>query len=192
MKKIFVFTAILSGIAFACKNKQKKETIRQQGKENFFHVYQFLQSEIQYVDSLPIGIAKYATYNNKTDTFYIKMPEFDKIAGGFLCNELKPEIFEKEFSESAFMDQTTHSATFTYAAQNPELELQRVDVLAKTNESTNNVSSVYLEKTKHSSDTLIQQKLLWRTRTSCEIITSEQAPGKKPVISQTKLVWGIE
>jgi len=90
------------------------------------------------------------------------------------------------------MDETTHSATFTYATKNSKLELQRVDVLANTIDGANKVSSIYLEKKTHKNDTLIIEKLLWRTRTSFQIATSTQVSIQPPIVKQLKLVWGTE
>ncbi|HLK27772.1 MAG TPA: hypothetical protein VKT28_04275 [Puia sp.] len=180
-------------VACSCKNNtQKNGQEKKDEKKNFFPVNDYLKSEIQYVDSLPVGIKRYSTFGDKTDTAYIQSPEFNLIAKDFVCPELNPDIFEKEFSETSFIDETTHAATFTYATKNNKLELQRVDVLAATGDGLNKVSSVYLEKTIHKNDTLILKKLLWRTRTSFQIVTSTQISNQTPVVKQLKLVWGIE
>jgi hypothetical protein len=192
MKKYLVLSFMMPCFILCCKSKQKNEEVNQPAGKKFFPVADYLQSEIRYVDSLPIGIIKYSVQPNKTDTSYIRIPEFNKIALAFICNELTQENFEKQFSESSFMDQTTHAATFTYSTKNPDLELQRVDVLATPAGNTNNVSTVYLEKVIHRNDTLILKKMLWRTRTSLQIITSTQVSDQKPVVKQVKLVWGVE
>ncbi len=192
MKKQLAFLFLLFVVLFSCKNNKPKETGKENDKKDFFPVSDYLKSEIHYVDSLPLGITKYSTLNNKTDTAYIKSSEFDQFANDFLSADLKPENFEKEFSETSFMDETTHSATFTYSTKNNKLELQRVDVLANTIDGANKVSSVYLEKKFHKNDTLIIQKLLWRTGTSFQIATSTQISTHPAIIKQLKLVWGTE
>ena len=192
MNKQFAFIFLVFAVLFSCKNSKPKETGNEDQKKNFFPVLDYLKSEIHYVDSLPLGITKYSTIGNKTDTAYIKSPEFDKFADDFLSTDLEPQNFEKEFSETSFMDETTHSATFTYATKNSKLELQRVDVLANTIDGANKVSSIYLEKKSHKNDTLIVEKLLWRTRTSFQIATSTQVSIQPPIVKQLKLVWGTE
>ncbi|HVM87614.1 MAG TPA: hypothetical protein VMT76_05465 [Puia sp.] len=192
MKKYLAIFFMVTGFISSCGHKKKNKVAEEKNKKNYFPIANYIQSEISYVDSLPIGITKYTTRENKTDTSYIKFPEFNKIAEEFICDEFKQEVFEKEFSETTFLDQTTNSATLTYSTKNPKLELQRVDVIANTNTTANNVTSIYLEKDKQRDDTVIQEKLLWRTRTSFEIIKSKRCRAQNPVTEQIKLVWGVE
>lgn len=193
MKKYFASVFIVLSIIAACKSsKQKNPQEKQANKKNFFPVADYLQSEINYVDSLPLGIIRYTVHNSITDSVFIQSPEFNQIAKDFICPELKPDIFENEFSESSFIDETTQSATFIYSTKNNKLELQRVDVIANAGEGTNKVSSIYLEKVIHKNDTLTVKKLLWRTRKSFQIITSIQPSNHAPVIKQVKVTWNPE
>ncbi len=193
MKNYFAFVFITSFFILSCKNsKQKNEGGKQSEKKNFFPVANYIESEIHYVDSLPIAITKYIIQDNKTDTSYIQSPEYDQIAQDFICPELKPDVFEKEFSETSFVDQSTQTITFTYSTKNNKLDLQRVDVLANADNGLNKVSSIYLEKAIHKNDTFILKKLLWVTRTSFQIVTSTQVSSQSPVVKELKLVWGIE
>jgi hypothetical protein len=191
--KLYV-ALVLGVLAFSssCKHNQKDQTGKQTREKNFFPVADYIQGEIQYVDSLPLGITKYFIRGNSTDTSYIQSTEFNQIAREFMCAKLEPHIFEKEFSETSFIDATSQAATFTYSTQNKQSELKRVDVLAGSGEGTNKVTSVYLQKEIRHNDTLILKKLLWRTRTSLQIVTSIQDGNKSPVVTQLKLVWGIE
>jgi hypothetical protein len=193
MKKYFVFILIVFAEVSACKSGNKKsETANEAGKKNFFPVADYIQSEINYVDSLPLGIIKYSTKNHRTDSAYIQSAEFNEIAKVFFSADLKPSFFKNEFSESSFIDLTTQAATFTYSAKNSKRELRRVDVLATAGEGLNKVSSVYLEKIIHKNDTLIIKKLLWRTRKSFLIVTSKQLSNQIPVVEQLKVVWNPE
>jgi hypothetical protein len=189
MKKHFIF--LLIAAFCSCKNNTQK-TGSQDQKKNFFPVNAFIQNEINEVDSLPIAITKYNIQDNKTDTTYIQSPEFNQMAKEFICEDLKPENFEKEFSETSFIDETTHAATFTYSTKNSKLDVQRVDVLATSGDGMNKVSSIYLEKFMHKGDTAITKKLLWRAKTSFQIVTSMQVSDKPATVKQLKLVWGTE
>lgn len=193
MKKYFALLLFAAGIFSACRNnRDKNETSLQHEGKNFFPVADYISSEINYVDSLPLGIIKYLTWNNRTDTSYIHAAAFNELADDFVCEDLKPVIFENEFSESSFIDQSTQATTFTYSTKNNKLELQRVDVLATTGEVANKVSSIYLEKSIRKNDTLITKKLLWKTGKSFQIVTIKQFSDKKPEIEQLRVVWDLE
>jgi PBP1b-binding outer membrane lipoprotein LpoB len=193
MKKYFACLFFTGCFLNSCKNSsQKNEPQNQTEKKNFFPVADYIQSEINYVDSLPVAIIKYSIHNNTTDSSFIHAAEFNQIANDFICDELKPAIFEAEFSETSFIDETTQSTTFTYSTKNNKLELHRVDVLATMGDGSNKVSSVYLEKAMQKNDTLIIKKLLWRTKKSFQIVTSKQFSAKSPEIEQIKVVWDPE
>jgi hypothetical protein len=192
MKKYVAFILIAFVSGSACKNRIKKNEIADVDKKNFFPVADYIQSEINYVDSLPLGIIKYTIHGNKADSVYIQSAEFNAIAKDFICADLNQNVFESEFSESSFIDQTTQAATFTYSTKNIKLELRRVDVIATVSEGSDKVSSIYLEKTTHKNDTLILKKLLWRTRKSFKIVTSKQFSNQSPVVEQLKVVWNPE
>jgi PBP1b-binding outer membrane lipoprotein LpoB len=193
MKKYFACLFIAGLFLNSCSDSsQKNEPQKQTEKKNFFPVADYIQSEINYVDSLPVAIIKYSIHNNATDSSFIHAAEFNQIASDFICDELRPAIFEAEFSESSFIDETTQSTTFTYSTKNDKLGLRRVDVLATTGDGSNKVSSIYLEKTIQKNDTLIIKKLLWKTKKSLQIVTSKQLLNKSPEIEQLKVIWDPE
>ncbi len=193
MKKYFAFILIAAAIFYNCKSgDQKKEQPNQKEKKNYLPVADYILSEINYVDSLPVGILKYSIRDNKSDTAYIHAAAFNELAKDFICKDLEPEVFEKEFSESSFIDETTQATTFTYATKNSKLELQRVDVLATAKEGTNRVSSIYLEKSIQKNDTLITKKLLWKTKKNFQVVTIKEFANQRPEIEQLKVVWDQE
>ena len=194
MKPMTFALILLTTVLLCCKTGKQKDPAEKNAKPaNYFPVADYLRSEIHYVDSLPLGITKYTVNNAKTDTFYIQAAEFDRITKDFISNDLEPEVFEKAFSETSFIDASTRSATFTYSPKNSDqTEVTRVDVLTSAGEGTNKVSSIYLEMLLHKNDTTIIKKLLWRTRTSLQIVSSKEVKGQQPVVDQLKLVWGIE
>src|SRR5215211_397270 len=102
-----------------------------QKEKAYFPVLDYLQSEIKYVDSLPVGIVKYTIEKNTTDSTYIKLPEFHQLAQEFLSPLLKKETFEKEFTETSFFDNTTQYSNLLYSTANNKLSLKRVDVVVK-------------------------------------------------------------
>ncbi|MBC7827560.1 MAG: hypothetical protein H7122_07435 [Chitinophagaceae bacterium] len=156
----------------------------------YFPVLDFLKSEINYVDSLPVGIMRYTTQNGIIDSGYIKPEEFHRLAQEFLSPVLNRETFENEFSETSFFDNTTQYSSFLYATPNKNLPVYRVDVLVKPEDVVyNKVKSIYMEKLSEKGDSSIVQKLYWKAGHHFQI--SSEIRTSKPEItsSQVKVVW---
>ncbi|HEX4374101.1 MAG TPA: hypothetical protein VHZ50_12425, partial [Puia sp.] len=172
---------ILIGTTFfnSCKDQKPTATAPEQTeKKPYFPVVDFLKGQIHYADSLPVAILKVVTENNKPDSSYIKREEFDKLAQDFILPDLQQDLFEKNFKESSFIDQTTQSATFNYTSNDNKLSLQRVDVLATPDELSSKVKSIFLQQTLNKNDTIIVKKLYWQTNKHFQIATSVQAPNQ--------------
>ena len=159
---------------------------------DFFPVAEYLMSEILHVDSVPLALRKYTTIKSKTDSSFIQVPEFNALARRFLPQELHDGRFQKDFTESSFMDKSTQSITFTYSTAVKELPLQRVDVQTIPHNGSQTVRSIYLEKNYSSGDSLITEKMYWRTGKSFQIATLTAIKGKPPVEQLLKVVWDEE
>ncbi len=184
----FLFAAFF--LLAACKNhKEANSASPEAGKKNYFPVADFLKSEIHYVDSLPLGILKCQIQDNHTDSSFINPDEFNQLAREFIPPVLTGPDFENDYTESSFIDQTTQSVAFTYATKNKNQELQRIDVLAKSNEGNNQVLSVYMEKMFDKNNEQVRQKMYWKTRKSFLIITTRRSSGQPGVVSQLKVIW---
>jgi hypothetical protein len=182
-------------ILFACRNgsnpasavtSHSKDTAV---KKNFFPVRDFLKSEIAYVDSFPSKMVEYRIRDGKTDSFIIKIREFDRLAATFILDDLDSNRFEQRFDETSFMDQTTSLLTFTYSTKDSSFGLRRVDVLAEPHTGNDQVKSIYLEVSSGNEDSLVLQKMYWRSRKSFSIIRIYQPRNGEASTSQTKVVW---
>ena len=186
--------ALLMG---ACGNHQqpadhpKQDSLSQtdSAKNLFFPVAEYLESEILHVDSIPMALRKYTTVNGKTDSAFIQLPEFNALSLQFLPEELHNGSFEKNFTENTFADKTTESITFNYSTEEKGLPLRRVDVQTIAGNSRQRVKSVYLEKHRVSGDSVIFERLYWRTGKSFQVSTSVTVKGKAPAERQLKVVW---
>jgi hypothetical protein len=161
-----------------------------QGVKAYFPVLDYIQSEIRYVDSLPVGIMRYSSQNGVIDSGYLKPEEFHELANEFLSPELAKEKFEKEFSETSFFDNTTQYSSFVYSTTNKNLPVQRVDVLAKPEDIVyNKVKSIYIEKHLERADTSITQKLYWKAGQNFHINTEIRTSKPEVITKQVKVVW---
>lgn len=155
----------------------------------FFPVADFLEAEIRSVDSVPLAKKKFTIRNGHTDSIFLELPEFNRLALQFVPQELADGSFEKNFTETSFQDQATRSITFTYAPSNPNTELQRVDVLTVPGNRSMEVKSVYLEKIHKSGDSVILQKMFWRAQRGFEIATLIHIKGIQAGEEQIRVVW---
>jgi hypothetical protein len=140
--------------------------------------------EINYVDSLPVGIMKYTTTEKRVDSGYIKPPEFRALAYEFLSSDLEEEQFKKNFDEVSFFDQGTRYATFNYTPKIANTEVKRVDVISAQGSQFDKVNSIYIEKKSNDADGELR-KLYWKAGRHFQIIR-EDSTGKQSII---KVVW---
>jgi hypothetical protein len=187
----YFFIILIGAVSFSnCKDQKPTPAAPEQTeKKSYFPVVDFLKGQIHYVDSLPTAILKIVTENNKPDSSYIKHDEFDKLAQDFILPDLQQDIFEKNFKESSFIDQTTQSATFNYTSTDNKLSLQRVDVLATPDELYSKVKSIFLQLMLNKKDTIIVKKLYWQTNKHFQIATIIQAPNQPKKMKQLQLTW---
>lgn len=158
----------------------------------FFPVATYLESEILYVDSTPTALWKYVTHGRRTDTSFIGVPEFNGLALQFLPPEIRDSGWQRHFTESSFSDRSTRSITFSYSPLASTSGVQRVDVVTTPGERAQKVKSVYIEKSRGSGDSLIIQKMLWRSGIGFQIVTLTSVKGKDADQQQVKVVWGRE
>ena len=199
--KYFVLLCLAGAIFLtACGNHQqpadtsKQDSLSQadSGRNAYLPVAEYLETEILHVDSVPLALKRYRTFDGKTDSAFIQVPEFNQLALQFLPTELHDGSFEKNFTESSFEDQSTQSIMFTYSTKVSDQSLRRVDVQTVTGHGSQKVKSIYLEKRRVSGDSLILDKMYWRTGRNFQIVTMTTVKGKPPVEQQLKVVWDDE
>jgi hypothetical protein len=156
---------------------------------SFFPVADVLESEIREVDTLPVALRKMIVAKGRTDSSFIKPAEFHALAMQFLLPEFRDGRFQKEFSETSFMDNNTGNANFTYASKDKDLSLQRVDVIAEPNGSAHRMSSVYLVRHRISGDSNIVERMLWRARKRFQIASEIRINNGPPVDQQLIVDW---
>lgn len=196
--KISVLILFLALLTIACKTSNKGETAEDavtktadsiQAPVQFFPVAAFLKNEMDYVDSLPVGIKKYQTRGIRTDSAYIKADEFHQLASEFLSNDLEDSAFRKSYAESSFLDRSTNNATFFYKALRPTSAIQRIDVVTAKGEVYDEVKSIYMEKTVQQGVNSIRKKMFWKPKRSFQIISLTEDTGSGTNAEIVKVVW---
>jgi hypothetical protein len=155
----------------------------------YFPVADVLASEIREVDSTPLAIRKFVIYDGRTDSSFIKPAEFDALAMQFMVPEFRNGQFEKDFTETSFMDNATQDATFTYSATDKNLPLQRVDIIAAPHGTVHQLKSVYLERTRVSGDSSILEKMYWQAGKQFQVISLIRIKGGPPAQRRVIVSW---
>ena len=178
-------------LVFAACNTKKPESNpdEEPSQKQYFPVADFLKGQIHHADSLPTAMLKIVTENNRSDSSFIQRDEFNAISQDFILPELEPRTFEKNFKENSFIDATTQSATFNYTSYNSTLSLQRVDVLATTDEIYSKVKSIFMQQSISKNDTIIIKKLFWLTNKRFQIVTSVQPPNQPRKVNALTITW---
>ena len=187
--KLIILTAIAAAVLVSCgsnpePNTNATVTTEDTAAKVYFPVQEFIRGEISYVDSLPVGIMRYTTTGNRTDSGYIQPPEFRALAYEFLSPDLEEERFKRNFEEVSFYDQGTRYATFNYTPKIPDTEIKRVDVISAQGSQYDKVNSIYMEKKANAAGTELN-KLYWKAGRHFQIIR-EDSTGKQSII---KVVW---
>ena len=164
-----------------------QDTVR--SEEQFFPVESFLRNEIEYVDSLPVGIKKYRTIGNRTDSAYIDPAEFHRLATEFLPPQLKDSALKAHFKESSFFDRSTNYATFLYTAADVQSPLRRIDVVTAKGDVYDEVKSLYMEKNISAGKANFIKKLMWKPKRHFQIITISTDSASANQTEQIKVVW---
>lgn len=191
--KFLSIAALIAVLVCSCNGPEQKpgsqdNTPKTDSPKTYIPVTDYIRSEINGVDSLPVGILKRLTIGNKTDSGFIKPAEFRQLAAQFISPELEKEKFEQSFTESSFYDESTELLTFTYQATGPTT-VRRVDVLISPSLSLDKIKSIYIEKAWKSGDTAINSKLYWRAGSSFQVATEKLAAQQLLPMEQLKVIW---
>jgi hypothetical protein len=194
----FLVIAGLALITISCNDKQPAATTETPDStatqdsakpQPFFPLADFIRGEISYVDSLPVGIKKFTTHGGKTDSTYIQLNEFHRLAGEFQSPELSNPAFERKFKETSFFDQSTNTATFLYTSTDTSTTVKRADVVTAKGDIYDEVRSIYIEKNSTDGKYNVTKKMYWKPKRNFQIITLTAAGSGKPENELIKVVW---
>jgi hypothetical protein len=194
----FLVMAGLVVMTLSCNDKQPAATAEKpatpavrdsSAPQQFFPLADFIKGEIGYVDSLPVGIKRYVTRNSKTDSGYIQLEEFHRLAREFQSPELSGTAFEKKFKETSFYDKSANTATFLYTSTDDANNVKRVDVVTARGDVYDEVRSIYIEKTSADNNKSVTKKMYWKPKRNFQIITLTNNNAQKPENELIKVVW---
>lgn len=185
----------------ACHNNKAPTVAANQGTAidtanpdvDFFPVADYVKSQVHMADSLQLPIIKITIVGKDSVPSSIKADEFGKIAAEFYTPDISDVSIKRQYTETAFADQSIPSVTFTYTTKNPSLEVQRLDVLIKPDPVQNDkVRNLYVEKYFEKGDTTFTKKLFWQANKNCQIITTARPKNGTEATKIEKVSWSGE
>lgn len=141
--------------------EQTDEVIADSSQREPLYPYpQYIQGQIEYLDSAMLAIERVEKINGKTtDSGFIDRATFKEIAREFLEPDPNKTALRPQYTENSFQDLSLNTITFSIEAKNKELELQQVDVLL--NPTNNQVKNIIIKKNIRLSELQITHQMLW-------------------------------
>lgn len=166
-----------------CKPSENKETAVAPTTD-FYPITQYIISELNQLDSIPLAIIKYSTRASTTDTSIISKPEFRKIANSLISADVSLPDRSDQFEETSFLDATLGTLSLTYRPiKNASVTINQLDVLL--NQTNSKVLSVYAET--REGDSL--KKMLWTPNRSFQVTTLTTTHNGTEQVLQERYVW---
>lgn len=190
--KIFFAVISFAAILFSCNNpsgsgadnKEKAEA----KKQSFFPVTAYIKGELYELKKSGIGLLKYTTIKDHTDSVWLKTDDIEGAIKEFLHPEIDSVNLVSLFSEKSFLDQSIGTFTFTYDASGilPDtMALKHWDV--HINPDNGKVKRIYLVKETGNGKTL---QLTWQSGKWCKITSIfTGSDGTSSVEKEEKITW---
>lgn len=177
--------AVLVILSFiACNNNRQsvnESKLPSTDSSVFYPVKEYFITQLAHTDSLPNIVYTYSDSEDKKDSLIISHGRLRQLAQSFLEDDINNIKIKKYYRESIFHDESTGSNTFNYTSVNTNLPLQTIDILLDT--ATDVVKSIFITKSFSKGDTLLTEKMWWKTNRGFSINSVIQ-PAGKPVITQ--------
>lgn len=185
---VFAFAYIITSCNSAAGNKEiaaTDSTVTADTSKAFL-VTSYILSQIQDVDSTPIGVMLITEKDGKTDSAFVPKETFDKYARQFIEPDLNDTTLSKIYRQDNFYDATINKVVQNITTKKEDAIISSVQMYF--NQENSRVTGLYMEKNFRSGDTSITQKMRWKHNRNFQIITLKYINGKEIILNQ-KLVW---
>ncbi len=184
MKKTIPFLVVLVFL-FACHQDKTYDN----ANTNFFPIAGNINAELNELDSLPVGINKYVTAGDKTDTLVATKEELKTAALDMTTPDISSDTWKKYYKETVFYDKSLDYLTMSYDTESGKPEIRKIDVVIK--QETSKLRSVYVEKRISRNDSTLLKKMVWTPGKSLQVISINGYAGKEETRT-VKYAWGME
>lgn len=156
---------------------------------SFFPIAGNINADLKELDSLPLGVNKYTTINDKTDTSTASKEELTAMAKQMTTPDISSSELKNYYKETVFYDNSSDFLTMSYTTESEKPVVRKIDVLIR--QETSKLRSIYVEKLEHRNDSTINTRMVWTSGKSLQVITLASHQGKE-TNSTVKYVWGME
>lgn len=163
---------------------------RQEEYKSYFPFKQYLENELNQIDSLPIAIFKFSSSKEKKDTSIIDKKEFRKIATGLLMIDLQNEDVSNTYQELVLADTDIDNIAISYTTEKKENPIQQLQLNIKPGTTT--VKNFYVERKDKINDVTIIRKILWSSKQSVTITSIYYKENKIQEQLTEKYSWSIQ
>lgn len=188
MNKFQITAALLFSIVLiSCKNRESSTEENGQEKQ-FYPISSYIESQLKYLDSVPLAIIHYTTINNVTDTGITEKKDFrNSVGASFIESDISSVEQKKNYEETSFIDATLGVITLSYAPKADGLPVQKAYVLLSQENSA--VKTIYVERTTQAGDSTVTKKMLWDANKSCQVTSIIQKSNQPEKTVQERFVW---
>ncbi|MGN6493249.1 MAG: hypothetical protein ACTHLE_14715 [Agriterribacter sp.] len=188
----FHFVIVFLFIALAgCNNTdESNESGSDNTSKQYYPIASYIESQLNYLDSVPLAIMHYTTINNVTDTSITEKKDFrNSVGGAFIQSDISGAEQKKKYDETSFIDATLGVITLTYTPRKNEnnLPVRKIDVLLNQENST--IKTIYIEKILSSGDSTVLKKMLWKANKSCQVTSIIEKNNQPASTIQERFVW---
>lgn len=187
MNKLIIALFISGMILVASCGHNTRSENENNSDSAFYPISAYIQQQTKYLDSALLAIVHYRTENKKTDTSILDKPKFHEIAKEFMTPDINDPAVRPKFTETAFVDATIGTITFTYATKDPNFPLWKATVLLKKEDTK--LIYIYLEKQDIYPDSTVFKKMIWKADSNCQIGTIIKKNGEPQREIDDKYVW---
>ena len=181
-KSLAVFLCIYF---LACKNDKTYDN----KDVSFFPIAGNINADLKELDSLPLGVNKYTTINDKTDTSTASKEELAAMAKQMITPDISSPELKKFYKETVFYDNSSDFLTMSYTTESDKPVVRKIDVLIR--QETSKLRSIYVEKLEQRNDSIVNTRMVWTAGKSLQVITMTGHKGNEQN-STVKYVWGME
>ena len=195
MNKFLVFVSCMLLLHVSCNSIDKKEKMAPAKKIilSVFPVTEFLKGQLKEVENSPVTPLKTTVINGHIDSTWISRDSIRIFASPFLTPVIDSASLSAFFNGDSFLDQTIHSITLSYEANNnlpQNISLRTIDIYVEP--VGNTITKVYLLKENYNDPLRTKVQLTWKTGEWCKIVTITQKEGVEPVIKEEKMTWAFD
>src|SRR6476659_7046875 len=131
MQMIIIISACIVLLVACLSHQPVKKKKEPEPVKSYFPVQGYIKGEINSIDSLPVGIMKKFSNGTRKDSGFIDRTEFRRLSSEFTSDQLSKAALEKDYTETAFKDETSGYYTMTYVPNTTSAPLHRIDVTVK-------------------------------------------------------------